>query len=237
MHGDSGPEYTRENSMSKRVVVLYATVLLSLLALMAYFAFTVGTDRADWTRVAERMHAWGGQTWSPVLLVLCYYAGSLLSMPGLVMLTVLVTCLGPALGLSIAMTGTVASASTVHALARKLGRTLLTELYPTQLARAEQLLRGPPLLRVLQMRLLPVLPFHLVNALAGLVGIELRAFVLGTVMGLGPKMLVELQFVRALLSGLTAPGTVFAANVAVSLVLFAIVTLIGVWIERHLRKS
>ena len=32
--------------------------------------------------------------------------GSLLAMPGLVMLTVMVTCLGPVLGPAVAMTGT-----------------------------------------------------------------------------------------------------------------------------------
>ena len=221
--------------MSKRVAVLYAAGLVGLLALFAYFAFSVGTDRGDWMRIAARMREWGGQTWSPLLLLLSYYAGSLMSMPGLLMLTVLVACVGSPLGLVLAMLGTIASASTVHALSRALGRTLVAEFYPRQLERVERLLAGPPLFRVLQMRLMPVFPFHVVNAVCGLVGIPLRLFALGTVIGCAPKMLVEVTFVRALMTGLTAPRTVMATNVAVSLALFVIVTLVGVHVDRRLR--
>ena len=235
MRGSSPGEYT-PHSMTKRVVTLYAAVLVGLLGLMAYYAFTIGTDRNDWMALATRMRAWGGNAGSLPLLFVAYYCGSLLSMPGLVMLTILVTCLGPVEGMLIAMTGTAASSCTVHLLASKLGRAVITELYPARLSQVEGLLKGPPFLRVLQMRLLPVLPYHLVNAVAGIVGIPRYAFLGATVAGLFPKMLVQLFFVRTLLKGLTAPGSVVLINAGVSVVLFIVVTLVGVKLERHIRS-
>lgn len=239
MHGisemdeSSTPNGTRHH---RRLVAAYVTALAAALALIAYGAFSIGTRKEDWVAVADAMRAWGEGSWAPLLLMGAYYSGSLLSMPGLLMLTVLVTCLGPAGGALVAVTGTACSASTVHLIARRLGRGTVEELYPDQLAKIEKLVEGHSLLRVLQMRFLPVLPFHLVNAVCGLVGIPLSAFVAGTVLGLAPKMLVQLFFVRALLAGLTDAGTVMLYNLAVSLTLFVIVTITGLWMDRHIRR-
>lgn len=223
--------------ITQRALSVYAAALLGVLALLAYYAFSIGTGRSDWLAVAQRARAWGGEAGSLPLLSLCYYLGSLLSLPGLVMLTILVTCLGAYQGIIVVVLGTAASSSTIYLLAKRLGRGMVAELYPQELARVEEIVRGPAFLRVLQARLLPVLPFHLVNAACGLLGIPLRSFLAGTVVGLLPKMLVQLYFVRTLLGGLTAPGRVVAINAAVSMCLFVIVTVVGVQIERHIRSA
>lgn len=227
---------TRGARSHHHLAAAYVLVLAAVLALVAYAAFSIGTKREDWVAVANAMRAWGDRPWAPLFLFGAYCAGSMLSMPGLLMLTVLVTCLGPAGGLLLAICGTACAASTVHQLGQRLGRGAVEDLYPVQLAQLERLVEGHSLLRVLQMRLLPVLPFHLVNAVCGLVGIRLLAFVAGTVLGLAPKMLVQLFFVRALLAGLTDAGTVMLYNLAVSLTLFVIVTLVGLWMDRHIRR-
>lgn len=224
------------HQLTRRVLAVYAAALVGVLGLLAYYAFTIGTDRDDWLAVAQRARAWGGEVGSLPLLAAAYYVGSLLSLPGLVMLTILVACLGAKQGLTIVVIGTAASSATVFLLAKLLGRTVVAELYPDQLARVEELLQGPPILRVVQMRLLPVLPFHLVNAVCGLFGLPLKSFLVGTVIGLLPKMLVQLYFVRTVLAGLTAPGRVVAINAAVSLALFVVVTFVGIRIERHIRQ-
>jgi uncharacterized membrane protein YdjX (TVP38/TMEM64 family) len=232
--GDRGGTRDAAERFAEKYLRLYATVAVGFLVLAALAASAVGTDLAAWARLAQRLREFGDRPWAPAALLAGYYLASLAAMPGLMLLALMVSCLGEAAGLGVAMAGTACSAATVHVVARRFGAERLERLYPDQMRQLRRLLVARSALRVLQMRLLPMLPFHVVNATCGVTAVPLFPFIAATVVGLSPKMLVQLYFVKTFLSGLTAAREIMLTNLAVSLTLFVLVTATGLAMERWL---
>jgi uncharacterized membrane protein YdjX (TVP38/TMEM64 family) len=89
-------------------------------------------------------------------------------------------------GLALALGSGVLGALAGFGLARWLGREAVTRLAGPRLARADALLVRRGTLAVLTGRLIPVIPFTLINYAAGLSGIGLRSFLVGSAVGLVP---------------------------------------------------
>jgi uncharacterized membrane protein YdjX (TVP38/TMEM64 family) len=89
-------------------------------------------------------------------------------------------------GLALALASGVLGALVGFALARSLGRETVTRLAGPRLARADELLAARGAVAVLMGRLIPITPFTLVSYAGGLSGIPLRAYLLGSAVGLVP---------------------------------------------------
>jgi uncharacterized membrane protein YdjX (TVP38/TMEM64 family) len=72
------------------------------------------------------------------------------------------------------------------ALGRALGRDAVERVTGTRVARVDALLGRHGLLAVLGVRLVPVLPFTVINYAAGLTAVRLRDYVGGTALGIVP---------------------------------------------------
>ena len=92
---------------------------------------------------------------------------------------------GAALALLAALVGAVLS----FALGRVLGREAVDRLTRGRLARVDELLSTHGLASVLVVRLIPVLPYTAINYAAGLTGVRLRHYVLGSALGMVPGSL------------------------------------------------
>ena len=79
-------------------------------------------------------------------------------------------------------------------------------------------------------RLIPVAPFGLVNLAAGANGVPLRAYMLGTISGLAPGIIALTLFSGQLRTVLEKPD---AVNLAILLVLAAVIIAIGSWFWRR----
>ena len=112
---------------------------------------------------------------------------------------------GPWLGTLYALVGTTAGATTVFLMARS-GLGGLADRAGPQVAGLGRALRGDAVPYVVFMRLVPVFPFALVNIVAGLAGLRLRAFVIGTAIGIVPSVVIYAN-IGDLLMDLTERGT------------------------------
>jgi len=113
---------------------------------------------------------------------------------------------GPWVGATAALAGTVAGASAVFAMARAGFAKRGTVLPPRWAAR----LQTHALVSLIALRLLPVVPFTLVNIAAGLAGVGAGRFALGTAIGILPSVVIYARLGDALLAGGGAgerPGT------------------------------
>jgi uncharacterized membrane protein YdjX (TVP38/TMEM64 family) len=89
-------------------------------------------------------------------------------------------------GLALALGSGVLGALAGFALARSLGREAVSRLTGPRLARADALLTRRGAVAVMTGRLVPVTPFTLVSYAAGLSGIRVRDYVVGSTVGLVP---------------------------------------------------
>lgn len=140
--------------------------------------------------------------------------------------------------LGCAMVGVVASAIISFAIGRFLGQGIFVRSHnaPSDLvSRYTERLRQNGFLTVLTMRLL-LLPFDLVNYLAGFVAVDWKAFTLATAIGLLPSTLAFVSFGAALDVSQLTTGKLPLLDyklIALAVVLFALSLLSSRWYKRH----
>lgn len=142
---------------------------------------------------------------SPLIIIGAYMAGGLVAVP----ITLLIAATGLAFGAFegsvYALAGTMASAALTYMVGRWLGRDTVRRLGGSRLNGLSERLARRGLVAVVIVRLLPVAPFSVVNAIAGASQIGLRDFLLGTLIGMGPGIIVTVAFANRLVSAIRHP--------------------------------
>ena len=140
------------------------------------------------------------------LFILIYIAVVSLSLPGALVMTLSGGFLfGPWLGAAAASSGASLGAAVIFLVCRSAVGDSLRGKAGSTIAKIEEGVRRDAFSYILTLRLIPVMPFWLVNLAAGFVNIPLRTFLAATVLGILPGSLVY--------SGLGAGlGEVFASG-------------------------
>ena len=140
------------------------------------------------------------------LYILIYIAVVSLSLPGALVMTLSGGFLfGPWLGAAAASSGASLGAAVIFLVCRTAVGDSLRGKAGSTISRIEEGVRRDAFSYILTLRLIPVMPFWLVNLAAGFVNIPLRTFLAATVLGILPGSLVY----AGLGSGL---GEVFASG-------------------------
>jgi phospholipase D1/2 len=214
---------------------LYGLVLIGALAGLWWGAWFVGAGHISVTEALSALQRFGTRKSTPAILLVCYVVGSLCTLPGTVMLATAVACLGSWRGLWLCLNGTTISAGIVWILSSHLGRDYLARYFQRELNTTERLLTARPFLRVLQMRLVVLIPFHIVSILSGVSRVNFRRFLVATALGVAPRMMVEVYFFHHLLLGYSGPRSTLLVSAAVSLALLVLVTAAGMLLDRMLK--
>jgi uncharacterized membrane protein YdjX (TVP38/TMEM64 family) len=162
-------------------------------ALLALAALWRWTPWGDWLHPAT-IAGWirsvrDGPGTSLVAIAACA-AGALLLVPLTIMTVVCVMLFGPWPGVAVFYAGMLAGASATWGLGRLADGHLLRRLAGKRMDRIRRVLSRHGVLSMTLVRLVPLAPFGVVNAVAGNVGVPLRDFVLGTLLGVLPGTLV-----------------------------------------------
>jgi len=171
-------------------------MLLAMLALALAWRFGPLAEIASPSVLfaqAERLR----QVPLPVLLVvvpLLYIALGLVLCPIVVLRAVTVLVFGPILGPAFAVLGALASAMVGHAIGVWLGKEGLERIAGPRVQKILDRLKISGTLPVAAMRMVPLGPFTLVNAVAGAAGVRRRHFFFGTLLGTLPGVLVMALF-------------------------------------------
>jgi uncharacterized membrane protein YdjX (TVP38/TMEM64 family) len=197
----------------------FGSVLAALLALAAAWKWTpLGAYLApaalvDWMRQLQQL------PFAP-LAVLCTYvlAGCVLPITLLIVLTGMAFEPGPAI--AYALGGTLLSAAVTFLLGAWLGRNAVRRLAGARINGISQRLADGGIPAVALLRLFPLAPFTVVNMVAGASHIRLRDFLLGTLIGEGPGLVLMILFVHQLAGAIREPSLgAFSAAVAALVVL------------------
>lgn len=158
------------------VLVLTALVLLAVL---------LGPPDIDAlrSRVAE------AGAWGPALFLAVYVVLSLVPGTAAVLTVAGGALFGLVPGAALALLGALIGSVISFGVGRVLGREAVDRLIRGRLARVDALLRDHGLAAVLVVRLVPLVPFFAINYGAGLTGVRLRHFVLGSALGMVPGSL------------------------------------------------
>ena len=165
---------------------------------------------------------------APLFAILAFVGGGLVLFPVMVLVGVTAIVFGPLLGTVYALIGATMSGALTFAIGRHLSRENVRKLAGRRLNDLSRRLGERGLLAIIFARVVPVGPFSIVNIVAGASHIRWRDFLIGTVIGLLPGVLVASIFVDRVASAIDKPGThTYAPLVAVGAALVVLVFLIG----------
>jgi phosphatidylserine/phosphatidylglycerophosphate/cardiolipin synthase-like enzyme/membrane protein DedA with SNARE-associated domain len=183
-----------------------AAALITLAALAAVWRWT---PLRDWValealvRMARALHE---SPAAPIVVVAAYVIGGLLVVPVTALIVATGIVFGPLVGSLYAFAGVLLSAAVTYSIGRRMGRHAVRRLAGARLNRITRRLAKKGTVAIAVIRLLPIAPFSVVNAVAGASHIRLREFLLGTVLGMFPGIVATVVFVDRVAAVVTDPG-------------------------------
>ena len=184
----------------RRSARLRAGLLVVVLGAALTWLLAVGAPSSGDLRGTVDAAGWLG----PVVFVAIYIGWTVLLLPGVVPTLVGGAMFGVLAGSILTLIGAVAGATLAFLVARRLGRAPIKELAGARAAGVERWVGRHGSLALLYARLVPIVPFNVLNYAAGLASISTRSYVLATAIGIVPGTVAY----TALGSSATHPGSV-----------------------------
>ena len=140
-----------------------------------------------------------GYWWAPLVFISFYVIFTVLGMPIVFMSFFAGFTFGVVEGTLYVLIAANLGAIVAFDLARYLGRDFITRHIRGPFDRLDRRLRNQGFLRMLQLRLIPVIPFNLLNFAAGLSGIRKLHYALGTMIGIIPGSFIYVYTAASLM--------------------------------------
>lgn len=141
---------------------------------------------------------------APLMVVPAFVAGSLLVAPLTGMIAICALLFSPAVASVSAIAGTLAATAVNFRIGKRLGRVVDQKAPPELTERIQALGENADAWSFAGLRLIPVAPFTVINLLAGALRVNLPKFLVGTLIGMGPAIVLicySVDRARAALSG------------------------------------
>ncbi len=216
------PEESQRPAPRRLIILATLAIVLALLALAWRW-----TPLREWANLATLIALARKLEDLPLtpVAVLAVYAVAGLVMPITLLIAVTGIVFSPLWASGYAISGALLSASVSYAIGERLGRDTVRRLLGSRINKLSQRIARRGIVTVLIVRLLPVAPFTVINLVAGASHLRFRDFVLGTLLGMAPGIMLTVTFVHNLAEAARRPsiGTVAVlAAVAALLILMAV---------------
>jgi phospholipase D1/2 len=186
---------------ANRTVLIIAAFSLVALGLTLAWHFTGLSEVATPAHLTDFLSGARASPWAIVLVVALFLLGGAVAFPVNILILATSAAFGPWLGALYAALGSLASALAVYFAGARFGKDALDRRLGGRWKRAIDGIKDRGVLAVVTLRLVPVAPFTLINLAAGASGIRFADFVLGTIVGMAPG-LVLVTFMGDRLAGL-----------------------------------
>ena len=222
-----------ETSRLRGAVVLRVGVLIVLLAAAGFAAWRLGFfDLRDPRHLAAAVRRARGVGAIAPLFVLVYAVVAAFGLPATPLTLAGGAIFGTVLGSILNWSGAVLGAIGSFFLAKALGHDALRRLLGRKADKLEGLVERGGFATMFRLRLLPVVPFNVLNFAAGLAGVPFRAYVLGTALGIIPGTIVYTYFADSLISGAAGASRAAFLKVGIAGALLLIVSFAPMVVRR-----
>jgi len=213
----------RRRLRSPRVRLLL--ILIALGSVSVWLLVAGGPAGADIHRIVHRA-GW----LAPVVFVMIYVGLTVLLFPAVVATLAGGALFGVVAGSLITLVAAVLGATIAFAIGRRLGQADVQRLIGGRASRLEEWMRRRGFVALLYARLVPIVPFNLLNYAAGMTGMSLRSYVAATAIGIIPGTVAY----TALGSTARHPGSL---PFIIALTAVAILTVVLAVISRKHQRS
>lgn len=227
-------DHQRDRGARRRRIWIGVIILLLLCAAAAAWKWTPLADFVDVGYLARWAGAWRESPARHLYLILAYVIGSVLLVPITLLILVTAIVFGPLLGSLYSLIGGMAGALATYALGYLLGKDFVEKIAGPKWRSVEQKIEQTGIIAVATLRLLPVAPFTVVNIVSGAFKVPLRDYVVGSVLGLVPGILVTNLFAHQFESAIRNPGI----GTFLLLLALIVISVFGtVWLKRHFQQA
>lgn len=161
-----------------------ARLAIAVVALLILFAILASQDLLSPGRI--RRFVQDAPVAAPLVFVLLYAALTVLLIPGGFRSLLAGALFGPVWGTVLTVIAATLGASVAFLISRSVGRAHVERIAGPRISQIDSWITNRGLGAVLFVRLVPLFPFNTVNYAAGLTGLPLRTFALGTLIGIIP---------------------------------------------------
>jgi uncharacterized membrane protein YdjX (TVP38/TMEM64 family) len=171
-------------------LVAITAILFVVLALTAAWRFTPIADFVTHERAYEGLASIKESILAPLWVIAAYLLAGAVAFPVVILIVATAATFGPWLGFVYATLGALASALLMYFAGKLAGPTLLKSIAGSRLDRIRREIEDRGVLAVALIRLVPAAPFTLVNLTAGAFAIGLFDYIVGTLIGMLPGLIV-----------------------------------------------
>ena len=222
---DIAPPDAPSRRVSRRRALWRLGILVAFVVAAIVVGLLVPIPGVDEIRAGAADAGWLGAA----VFVVAYGAITLTPVPKNVVGIAAGVTWGFGLGSVLVYLGALIGAALAFLIGRALGRDGVERLTGTRIARVDEVLRRRGLASVIGVRLVPVLPFTMINYTAGLTAVSQRDYAIGTAFGIIPGTLTYVA--------LGAFGFQPGPGFAIALAALGVLTLVGVVAGVRLRRK
>lgn len=193
---------TPPESILRKKVWLLAGLVVGMIFLAILWRGGLFGDGLSIEVLAARMRQYGATT-NPVFAVLMVVGASIVAVPLAVIIIATGIAFGPWWGVGFVMLGATIGGCLSYSIGRGLGHQALCRLAGDRVNRLSAALGAHGLISVIVIRMLPIAPFAIANMVAGATHIRFRDFVMGTLIGMLPGVLVMTFFVDQIVAAIS----------------------------------
>jgi uncharacterized membrane protein YdjX (TVP38/TMEM64 family) len=180
----------RFSRMQMSTLAKIAVAALLLLSLPLVWQYTSLSTLAAPEAVRAGMLRIADGPWTPLAVIGVFIAAGLVAFPVTVLIAVTAATFGPLLGFVYAAAGAFTSALVVYCIGAWAGKEVVGDLLGPRLDRIRRRIVHRGVIAVALVRLVPVAPFTFVNLVAGASQIRLHEYIIGTMLGMAPGLIV-----------------------------------------------
>lgn len=180
----------RRPQQSKGVPIRLIVFAIVAVALLLLWYFTPVSEIANVETLEPYFEQIAGSGWAPVAIPLVFAAASIVFFPVTILIALTGMTLGPVTGFLCATAGCLGSAALAFAAGALMGEKGLRRIMGRRLNRMSQSAAEKGVLSIVGLRLLPVAPFTAVNLIAGASHVRFGDFMIGTVLGMMPGIVL-----------------------------------------------
>jgi len=193
-------------SASKRARwVLFAVFATLIAAAVILWRFTPLAEFVTPQRLSALLERFRDEPWAPLAIVAAFVVGGLVVFPVLLLIAATTLVFDPVMAFFVALAGTLASAVVTYAVGARFVRGTAQSAFGAVLQKVANALATRGVVAIALIRIVPVAPFSVVNIAAGSIGVRLRDYVIGTILGMAPGLVAITAFGQQLKAVLEHP--------------------------------
>ncbi|MPZ75143.1 MAG: DedA family protein [Deltaproteobacteria bacterium] len=219
---------------SRRRIWMGVGILLVLLGMAAVWRWTPLADEIEIGKITGWAFSLRTNPARPAIILAAYLIGSLISFPVTVLILATALVFGPTLGMVYSFAGCLLGSVATYALGYFLGRDFVRRMTGSKWEMVERKITQSGILAVATLRLIPIAPFTVINVISGAFQVPFRDYILGSLLGLAPGIVVTNLFAHQLQSAIRNPG---AGSFVLLGILIAASVWGAIWVRRRLARQ